>query len=222
MISRCKFASAEAKTANALSGKSNSSRGTPTSANRYYSENYRLLAELQHKQCAYVLRLREQAVINVEEELPLDEADRRAGVFRQAWAHLGAVPRTRSVRVRVVWVKAQDGQEAILLTNLGPEELPAALVSLLYRRRWQIELFFRWIKCILGCRHWLAESERGATIQIYLALIASLLLQLYAGRRPTRRMMELIQLYLMGVATPEELTRGLQRELERVAAKKKS
>jgi len=39
-----------------------------------------------------------------------------------------------------------------------------------------VELFFRWLKCILGQRHWLAESPRGVTIQLYLALIAALLL----------------------------------------------
>ena len=74
------------------------------------------------------------------------------------------------------------------------------------------------MKCILGCGHWLAESERGVTIQIYLALIAALLLQLYTGRRPTKRMMELIRWYLMGVASGAELERGLlqyRRELER-------
>jgi len=68
----------------------------------------------------------------------------------------------------------------------------------------------------LGCRHWLAESQEGVTLQIYLALIAALLLQLYTGKRPTKRMMELIQLYLMGMASLEELTTGLERELQRL------
>jgi hypothetical protein len=72
----------------------------------------------------------------------------------------------------------------------------------------------------LGCRHWLAESPQGVTIQIYLALIAALLLQLYTGRAPNRRMMELIQFYLLGVATLEELWAGLERERGR--AQKKS
>jgi hypothetical protein len=109
----------------------------------------------------------------------------------------------------------------LLVTNLEPDQLPAELVSLLYRRRWQVELFFRWIKCILGCRHWLAESPQGVTIQIYLALIASVLLQLYVGKRPTRRMMELIQFYLLGVASLKELTQGLHREFQRLAAQNK-
>jgi hypothetical protein len=188
---------------------------------RYYGEDYQLLEELAQAFCAYVLRLREQAAITVEEELPLSEADRRAGVVRQAWVRLGRRHPTR--RVRVVWVEA-EGHRLILVTNLSPEELPAELVSLLYRRRWQVELFFRWIKCILGCRHWLAESPEGVALQIYLALIAALLLQLYTGRRPSKRLMELIQFYLLGVASLQELTAGLERELQRLekAKSKKS
>jgi Transposase DDE domain len=180
---------------------------------RYFGENYRLLDQLTQRQCAYVLRLREQSVITVEQELAVSLADRAAGVVRQAWAHLGV--RTRSGRVRVVWVQA-EGHELILVTNLSPEELAAEQVSLLYRKRWQVELFFRWIKCILGCRHWLAESPEGVSLQVYLALIAALLLQLYTGSRPSKRMMELIQFYLTGVATLEELTEGLHRELQRL------
>jgi len=195
-------------------------RGEAYIGDRYFAENYSLLGQLQELDCRYVLRLREPAVITVEEELPVSEEDRQAGVVRQGWARLGATERTRSVRVRVLWLEKVAGSQMILLTNVGPDELPAALVVLLYRRRWQIELFFRWIKCLLGCRHWLAESRQGATLQIYLALIAAVLLQLYTGRRPTKRMLELIQFYLLGVASLDELTRGLQRELKKLAAKK--
>ena len=186
---------------------------------RYFGEDYSLLDQLSRDLCVYVLRLREQAVITVAEELPVSQADRAAGVVRQAWVRLGA--RTHSGRVRVVWVQA-EGHHLILVTNLAPEELPAELVSWLYRKRWQVELFFRWIKCILGCRHWLAESPAGVALQIYLALIAALLLQLYTGRRPSKRMMELIQFYLLGIASLEELTAGLQRELRRLEKAKKN
>jgi hypothetical protein len=180
---------------------------------RYFGENYQLFDQLRQAQCVYVLRLREEAVITVEAELPVSQTDRAAGVVRQAWARLGA--RARSGRVRVVWVQA-EGHSLRLVTNLSPEELPAELVSLLYRKRWQVELFFRWIKCVLGCRHWLAESPDGVALQVYLALIAALLLQLYTGRRPSQRMMEFIQFYLLGVATLEELTAGLEREGRRM------
>ncbi len=185
---------------------------------RYYGEDYRVLAELNALGCTYVLRVRDSARINVAEELPVSEADRAAGVVRQAWATLGAGP-TRSTRVRVVWVQTAE-QTLRLVTHQAVAELSAELVALVYRYRWQVELFFRWIKCILGCRHWLAESATGVTVQVSLALIAALLLQLYTGGRPSKRMMELIQWYVLGVASVAELTAGVQRELTRTAKNK--
>lgn len=188
---------------------------------RYFGENYKLFWKLDRKGCAFVIRLLEQSVIQIEKELPLTDADRAAGVTRQAWARLGCQPRYQSMRLRLVWIE-HEGKTLILATNLACEVLSAELVGELYRKRWRIELFFRWVKCILGCGHWLAESQAGATIQIYLALIASLLLQLYTGRRPTRRMMELIRFYLMGWATVQELERGLERYRQELARRKKS
>ena len=182
---------------------------------RYYGEDYQLFGELGALGCAFVLRLREQASFEVEEELPLSAADEQAHVIRQAWVHLGCKKRYRSIRVRLVWV--QTPKEVLLLvTNQEVATLSADLVAQLYRQRWQVELFFRWIKCILGCRHWLAESPQGVAIQIYLALIAALLLQRHLGRRPTQRMWERLELYLLGVATLEELEAGLARETARL------
>jgi len=49
------------------------------------------------------------------------------------------------------------------------------------------------------------------TIQAYVALIASLLITLWTGRKPTKRTFEMLQFYLMGWATEEEMERHLQR-----------
>jgi hypothetical protein len=188
---------------------------------RYYGEDYGLLDQLQECGGNFVVRLRDQAVVNALEELPLSAADRTAGVVRQAWARLGCNPRRRHGRVRVVWL--QTPQVALVLaTNQTPQELSAELVALLYRHRWQVELFFRWIKCILGNRHWLAESPAGVAVQVYLALIAALLLQLYTGRRPGKRMMELIQFYLLGWASEAEVAAALARETARRGTQTKS
>ncbi len=195
-------------------------RGDGYIGDRYYGQDYQLLGELEEAGVAFVVRLREEAVINVEEELPLTDADRQAKVTRSARATLGGKD-YRSIPLRVVWVQAEK-EVLVLVTNLGAEELSAGQVALLYKQRWQIELFFRWIKCILGCRHWLAESPEGAALQIYLALIAALLLQLYTGERPNRRMMELLQFYLLGVATLDEVEREMKRERERKTRPKKS
>ncbi len=117
----------------------------------------------------------------------------------------------------MVWV--QTPKEVLLLVT-NQTEMSAALVAQLYRQRWQVELFFRWIKCVLGCRHWLAESPEGVALQIYLALIAALLLQLYSGARPNRRMMETLQFYAMGMASLEEVEAQLKKEKARREAKK--
>lgn len=194
-------------------------RGQAYVGDRYFGEDYKVFGQLQARDCVYVIRLLEQAVVSVEEELPLSAEDRAAGVQRQAWVHLGGQPRYRSVRLRLVWVHSREGKLILLATNLSPEQLPAHLIWLLYKERWKVECFFRWIKCILGCRHWLAESPEGVALQMYLALIAALLLQLAFGRRPNRRMMELIQLHQLGIATDQELREGLNRELQRLRPK---
>jgi len=71
--------------------------------------------------------------------------------------------------------------EHALLLATDRMDLSAELIGLIYRYRWQIELFFRWLKCILGCQHLLALSQNGITIQVYCALIASLLIRLWTA-----------------------------------------
>lgn len=186
---------------------------------RYFGKNFKLFGQLEQKRCSYVLRLIEEATITILELLPVTEADRQAGVVKQAWVTLGTEEH-RSVRVRVVWIEGKE-TALLLVTNLSAEDLPAEWVGLLYRRRWQIECYFRWLKCLLKCRHWLAESQNGVSIQLYLALIASVLFQLSLGRRPNQRMFELIQLHQMGWATTEELMSGLQREQARETQRQK-
>lgn len=189
---------------------------------RNYGENYKIFKDLDDLGCSFVLRLRESARYEIDQELPVEAADAKAGVIRSAWIYLGCSKQYRSMRVRLVWVKTQEEEILILVTNRSEQQLGGELVSELYRRRWQVELFFRWIKCILGNRHWLAESKRGVSIQIYLALIGALLLQLHGSMRPSKRMMERIQLYLMGMATLDELEAGLEREMVRMKNRAKT
>lgn len=191
---------------------------------RYYGEDYQCLRELDAQGCAYIVRLLDTAVVTVLEELPLTDADRAAGVIRQARVQLGRRACDRTEGVRVVWVQTATAGVLRLATNLPVAQAAAELISVMYRRRWQIEGFFKWLKCLLGCRHWYAESQRGVTIQLYLALIAAVLLQLATGHRPTKRQMELIQFYQLGWATLEEVMQQMQAHHERAArrAAKKS
>jgi len=195
--------------------------GQTNVGDRYYGEDYRLFGEIDQAQAFFVIRIKEDAVVQVEEDLPLSEPDQAAGVVRHAWVHLGARAKSRSMRLRLVEIRAGD-QHLLLVTNLAVASASAEMVGTIYRRRWSIELFFRWIKCILGCRHFFAESPEGVTLQLYLALIAALLFQHYGGRRPNKRTWELIQMYLLGWATAEELVALLQKNLSRQPPRKKS
>jgi hypothetical protein len=175
-------------------------------ADRFYGKSYKLFGHIAGAGAHFVFRLHDDAAITVEEALPISRADAQAGVVSHAWVHLGASEQWRSMRVRLVEVRHQ-GHRLLLATNHSVEELSAQLVALVYRRRWDIELFFRWIKCILGTRHFFAESRQGVAVQIYLALIAGLLLELFTGQRPNKRVMELLQFYFLGWAEAEELAR---------------
>lgn len=194
-------------------------RGATYVGDRYFAEDYKLFAELEKKGCRFLLRLCDQAVVQSEEALPLRAEDRAAHVSGDAWARLGCQERYRTARLRVVTIQSATAGTLRLVTNIPPAELSAAEVGAMYRRRWQIEGFFRWIKCILGCRHWLAESERGATLQLYLALIAGLMLHLLLGRRPNKRLMERLRFYLLGWASAEELARTTVEALNASAKK---
>ena len=175
---------------------------------RNYGEDYALFGQMKERGASFVMRLREDAAVRVLKELPLSLEDRAAGVISDALVELGTRNRDRSIPLRLVRILGEQSQ-LLLVTDKEREELSAELIGLIYRKRWQIELFFKWIKCILGCRHWLAESPRGVALQVYLALIAALLLQNHTGRRPGKRAMEMIRFYLVGYADLDELCGAL-------------
>ena len=78
--------------------------------------------------------------------------------------------------VREVRVSIETGKVLRILTN--DLDAPAEEIADLYKRRWPIELFFRWVKQTLKIRHFLGTSENAVRIQIAVALIAFLLLRL--------------------------------------------
>jgi hypothetical protein len=76
---------------------------------------------------------------------------------------------------------------------------------------YNIELVFRWVKGVLGCRHRLSQGINGVRIQVYAAFIASLLISLWVGRAPTKRTDEMLCFYLSGWATETEWIAHIDR-----------
>lgn len=193
---------------------------------------YSLLDEIMGVGSSFVCRLRDNAVWEeILAERKLTPEDRQAGVQRDLVVRLGSKAKKDDLKtpVRVVEVHHFDpvsrprpsrvsskktfrttdsDYNFLIVTDLL--DLPAEVIALIFRYRWQVELFFRWFKCILGCNHFLSLSENGLAIQVYCALIASLLISLWAGRKPTKRTYEMLCLHIQGWASDEELEEHLK------------
>jgi hypothetical protein len=172
---------------------------------------------------SYVCRIRDNSNLDrIIEERPVSATAAAAGVVRDIIVDLGATSKRNARpthRVRVILVKCEphtkrggrkggsggpssDGMLRIA-TNLL--DVPAEIIADIYKHRWTIELFFRFFKHVLGCRHLLSTHQKGIEIQAYCAIIACLLISLWTGRKPTLRSYEMVCLYFMGWATLEEL-----------------
>lgn len=88
------------------------------------------------------------------------------------------------VRVREIVLRSVSGEDLRLLTNLL--EIPAETVGELYRLRWQIELFFRWLKCYAHFDHLITHNRRGVLLNFYVVVIGVLLMYLHTGGRPSK------------------------------------
>jgi hypothetical protein len=179
--------------------------------------DYQLFQDIIDARSDFIGRIRDNAVWTVVEERPLTAVAQAAGVRSDRVVWLGG-PQSGAVfqqPIRVIEVATgkidAQGHAEVLLLATSRLDLAAELVALGYRFRWTVELFFRWLKCILGCRHLLANSPEGVTIQVYLAIIASLLISLWVGRKPTVRTLEMIQFYFQGWATEAELTAHIEQ-----------
>jgi hypothetical protein len=189
--------------------------------------DYELFQELHDHLGSFVGRVQDNVAYEALRERPLTAADRAAGVVRDVeLRRLGTPHRFRLLPqpFRLIWVttgkRRADGTEETLILVTNRLDLAAELIAVAYRYRWAVELFFRWLKCVLGCRHLLCESANGVTFQVYSAIIASLLLSLWIGRAPNKATYEMVCHYLSGWATEGELLVYLERTRLNAAAGK--
>jgi hypothetical protein len=101
------------------------------------------------------------------------------------------------------------------LTNLL--EIDAWAVALLYRYRWQVELFFRWLKCFANFAHLISESRKGVLLSFYVAVIGVLLMYLYTGAKPSKYAFSLLGWVASGASTLDEIAPILAERERRIA-----
>jgi hypothetical protein len=182
--------------------------------------DYALFQAIHDAGSFLVARLKGNSSFQVVQDRPLSEADRAAGVLSDQQVTLGSAftEGKLTAPVRRIVIDAGEGKTLILLTNT---EMSAELAAQMYRYRWQVELFFRWFKCVLGCRNWLSLSPSGLTLQVYTALLASILLALWTGLRPSVSALRVIGLYFQGWVRDEELLAHLQKLREQQVRRRK-
>jgi hypothetical protein len=191
---------------------------------RGYAE-YRLFQDIIDAKSSFIGRIRDNAVFEVVEERPLSEDARQAGVLSDRIVWLGCETSGKVFKQKLHLVEVatgksdSQGRPEVLLLASDRLDLDAAWIALGYKFRWTVELFFRWFKCILGCQHLLSTCRNGVTIQVYLALIASLLIVQWTGHKPTKRTFEMLCHYFKGWASEEELIAHL-RKLDEKKTKK--
>jgi hypothetical protein len=149
--------------------------------------DFAFLIRLLAKDNDFVLRVRDNApVVRVLETLALTAADVEAGVIADEIVELTGrgAPAGRFRRVTILTTDRKGQPETIrLLTNLSDPNIAARVIGAIYRQRWQIELFFKWLKTWARMDHLLSTSRNGITFQFYVAVIGVLMMYVQTGRR---------------------------------------
>ncbi len=178
----------------------------------YY--DYGFWAALEAGGCRFVTRLKKNTPLAVlqENDVPQDSGilSDRIGLLPQRLAASRRNPLAKPVReLRVL---NDSGRELRIVTN--DLEAPADEIAELYRQRWQIELFFRWIKQTLRIEHFLGTSENAVRIQIAVALIAFLLLRLaHAAQKAVPRPLDFVRLVRLNLMQRRRIDRLLDNTL---------
>jgi len=185
-----------------------------------------LFQQILDHHSSFVCRLKDNTVYECLEEYELTEDALAAGIVFDKKVRLGCNHRTReqlSVPVRLIAIQCTPHKKRYKIGRGGPEQgetlliatdrfdLEADVIALIFKHRWAVEIFFRFFKHVLGCRHLLSYNRNGIELQTYAAIIACMLIALWTGRKPTLRTYEMLCWYLTGMADEEELRAHIAR-----------
>jgi hypothetical protein len=181
----------------------------------------------------FVLRVKDDLNFTHQHKQELDEDDRAANILSDHLGELSGSPHLHAkrqlphqqLRELVIFNPDNPTQTIRLITSLI--DVPAHIVAQLYRWRWQIELFFRWLKVHARFAHLISRSKNGMTLGFHVAVIAVLLMYLRSGRPMSIYAYTLLCQVAMGGANIEDILpvlerreRECQRERQRQAAQR--
>jgi hypothetical protein len=193
-----------------------------------------LMRTILDAKSSFVLRLKKDIVFRPQQDKPLSEQDRQAGIAADQLGLVGKAdedmslcnphgpgreskPPEQLLRQVKIW-DDKSRNWVLLVTDLL--DIEAWVIGYLYRCRWIIELFFRWLKITAGFAHLFSTSANGVKVQMYVALIGTLLIYLRTGLPVSKYSFVALGLVASGQARYEDVLPGLlrlerQRTLER-------
>ena len=116
---------------------------------------------------------------------------------------------------RVAFLDPEDGTVLVFLTNNF--DLPAETIAHLYRLRWRVELFFKWIKQNLRIKHFFGTSDNAVKTQVWIAVCVYVLVAIIRKeRRIELSLSQMLQILSVNgfeqVPVPELVAQTLSRE----------
>jgi len=187
--------------------------------------SFSLFTKILEAGSSFICRLKEKSVYECLQDYELTPDASAAGIVFDKKVRLGCRERVRrqlAVPVRLIAIKCTPNkkrfrnglggpaQGEILLIATDIFDLEAEVIGLIFRHRWAVEVFFRFFKHVLGCRHLLSYNHNGIELQTYAAIIACMLIALWTGRKPTLRTYEMLCWYFTGMADEDELISHIQ------------
>ncbi len=190
-------------------------------------QSYGLLEEIIKVKSSFVVRLRKNVHTNSVRVKPLSDEDVAAGVAIDTEVTLGVDPEAHDLpRLREVVVEFTDREgkqkRMRLLTDLL--DIPAWMIALIYQHRWQVELFFRWLKSSASFQHFFSEGESGMTVQVYVMMVALLLIAVETGSRPSKYDFVIVSAVVSGLMPRQgsfEIAERRRRERRRAAERQR-
>ena len=160
---------------------------------------YKVFAEWTSRKLYFVTRMKDNAVYKVVKVI--QENDVQTGVIREEKIKLeykdGKYVKTVTLR-RITFVDDENRLFVFITNNL---KISAEEVALIYKNRWQIELLFKKLKHNFQLRYFIGDSENAIKIQIWVTLIAHLLLSIIKKKANIRfafsNIATIIRLHLM-------------------------
>lgn len=138
--------------------------------------------EFTEKNIQFVSRLNDKA----RHEAVITRDDLKDGLYTDTlkiisdtWCYLynSNKGKTKHPVRRIEAVRIKDGKPIVFITNI--KNIDASAITEIYKRRWDIEVFFKFIKQLLNFKHLVNRSENGVQVMLYVTMIAAILITTY-------------------------------------------